>query len=63
MTEFFCGFFGKESMMLLFITMIFIFSIIAGLKCSANFLLSGKVTHSHIHVYILFSHIIMLHHD
>ena len=41
--------------------MIFIFSIIADLQCSVNFLLHSKVTHSHIHVYILFSHIIMLH--
>ena len=38
------------------------FSIIAGLQCSANFLLYNKVTQLHIHVYILFSHIIMLHH-
>ena len=37
------------------------FSIIAGLQCSANFLLYSKVTHSHMHVYILFSHIIILH--
>uniref|UniRef100_A0A8W4FNZ0 Uncharacterized protein n=1 Tax=Sus scrofa TaxID=9823 RepID=A0A8W4FNZ0_PIG len=42
--------------------MIFIFSIIAGLQCSANFLLYSKVTQSHIHAYVLFSHIIMLHH-
>ena len=41
--------------------MIFIFSIIAGLQCSVNFLLYSKVTQSHIHVYILFSHIIVLH--
>ena len=34
----------------------------AGLQCSVNFLLHSKVTQSHIHVYILFSHIIMLHH-
>ena len=33
--------------------MIFIFSIIAGLQCSVNFLLYGKVTQSHIHVYNL----------
>ena len=38
------------------------FSIIAGLQCSVNFLLYSKVTQSHIHVYIPFSHIIMLHH-
>ena len=42
--------------------MIFIFSIIAGLQCSVNFLLYSKVTQSHIHEYILFSHIIMFHH-
>ena len=42
--------------------MIFIFSIIAGLQCSVNFLLYNKVTQLHVHVYIIFSHIIMLHH-
>jgi len=41
--------------------MIFIFSIIASLQCSVNFLLYSKVTQSHIHVYILFSHIIFHH--
>ena len=41
--------------------MIFIFSIIAGLQCSVNFLMYSKVTHSHIHIYILFSYNIMLH--
>ena len=41
--------------------MIFIFSIVAGLQCSVNFLLYSKVTQAHIHVYILFSYIIMLH--
>ena len=40
--------------------MIFIFSIIAGLQCSVNFLLYSKVTQSHIH--ILFSPIIILPH-
>ena len=45
-----------------FFIMIFIFSITADLQCSVNFLLHSKVTESHIHVYILFSHIIMLHH-
>ena len=45
-----------------FFIMIFIFCITAGLQCSVNFLLYGKVTQLHIHVYILFSHIIMLHH-
>ena len=34
--------------------MIFIFSIIAGLQCSVNFLLYRKVTQSHTHRYILF---------
>ena len=42
--------------------MIFIFFIIAGLQCSVSFLLYSMVTQLHIHVYILFSHIIMLHH-
>ena len=42
--------------------MTFIFSFIAGLQCSANFLLYSMVTQLHTHVYILFSHIIMLHH-
>ena len=41
---------------------IFIFSIIAGLLCCVNFLLYSKVTQSHIHGYILFSHMIILHH-
>ena len=45
-----------------FLIVIFIFSIIADLQCSVNFLLHSKVTQSYIHVYILFSHIIMLHH-
>ena len=44
-----------------FLIMIFTFSIIAGLQCSVNFLLYSKVTQLHIHIYILFSHIIMLH--
>ena len=42
--------------------MIFILSTIADLQYSVNFPLHSKVTQSHIHVYILFSHIIMLHH-
>ena len=42
--------------------MIFIFSIIADLQCSVSFLLHSNVTQSHVHVYILFFHIIMLHH-
>ena len=40
----------------------YFFSIIAGLQCSVNFLLYSKVTQLHIHVYILLSQIIMLHH-
>ena len=32
----------------------YFFSIMAGLQCSVNFLLYGKVTQSHIHVYVLF---------
>ena len=47
---------------LLFHIYIFFFSIIAGLQCSINFLLYSMVTQLHIHVYFLFSHIIMLHH-
>jgi len=46
----------------LFLIMIFIFCIIAGLQSSVNLLLYSMVTQLHIHVYILFSHIIMLHH-
>ena len=42
--------------------MISSFSILAGLQCSVDFLLYSKVTQSHIHVYIPFSHIILLHH-
>ena len=42
--------------------MIFIFSIIAGLQCSVNFPLYSMATQLHIHVYIIFSHIIILHH-
>ena len=42
--------------------MIYIFSIIPGLQCSVSFLLYSKVTQLHIHVHILFSHIIMLYH-
>ena len=45
-----------------FLVMISIFSIIAELQCPVNFLLYNKVTQLYIHVYILFSHIIMLHH-
>ena len=49
--------------LLFFNIMIFIFfNIIAGLQCSVNFLLYSKVTQLHIHVYILLSHIIRLHH-
>ena len=46
----------------IFFIMIFIFFVTAGLQCSVNFLLQSKVTQSHIHVYILFSHTVMLHH-
>ena len=46
---------------ILFLKMIFIFSIIADLHCFVNFLLHSKVTQLHIHVYILFFyHILML---
>ena len=40
----------------------YFFSIIAGLQCSVNFILYSKVTQLHIHIYILFSHILRLHH-
>ena len=40
----------------------FYFFHIAGLQCSVNFLLYSLVIQLHIHVYILFSHIIRLHH-
>jgi len=40
----------------------FYFSIIADLQCFVSFLLHSKVTHLHIHVCILFSHITRLHH-
>ena len=42
--------------------MIFIFSIIAGLQCSVSFLLHSKGSWLQVNVYILFSHVIMLHH-
>ena len=45
----------------LFYIKIFIFPIIAGLQCSVNFPLYSVVTQLHIHAYILFSLIIMLH--
>ena len=52
----------SAAMSLFFSIMIFIFSIIAGSQCSLNFLLYSMVIQLHIHVHILFSHIIMLHH-
>ena len=39
--------------------MILLFSIIAGLQCSVNFLLYNKVTQLNMHVYILFSQTIL----
>ena len=45
---------GKEILFFFFFLMIFIFSIIADVQCSVNFLLHRKVTQSHIHVDILF---------
>lgn len=47
---------------LFFLILIFIFSIIADWECSLSFLLCSKVTQSLLDVYILFSHIVMLHH-
>ena len=52
----------NESQIYLFFIIVFIFSIIADLQCSVNFLLHSKLTQSHIYICILFSHIIMLHH-
>ena len=46
----------------IFFIVISIFYILADLQCSVHFLLHSKVTQSHIHVYIVFSHIIMLRH-
>ena len=43
-----------------FYVMILIFFNIAGLQCSDNFLLYSKVTQSYAHIYIPFSHMIML---
>ena len=45
-----------------FLKFFFYFFIRAGLQCSVNFLLYSMVTWLHIHVYILFSHIVMLQH-
>ena len=42
-------------------TVIFIFCIIAGLQCSVNFLLYRRLTQLYIHVYIIFSHMIVVH--
>ena len=42
--------------------MIFIFSIIVGLKRSVNFLLYSKVTQSHMHILFLTLSSIMFHH-
>ena len=36
---------------------------IAGLQCSVKFLLYSRVTQLHIHVYMLFCPLIMLHHE
>ena len=36
----------------------YFFSIIAGLQCSVNLLSYSMVTQFHLHVYVLFSHII-----
>ena len=52
----------RDSSVTQYFFMIFIFSIIAGLQCSVSFLLYSKVTQSHIHIYIPFSYILMLHH-
>ena len=55
---------GKPLTFLIFL-MIFIFSVLAGLQCSVNFLLYSKVTQSHIQVYILFLTLssMMFHHQ
>lgn len=38
------------------------FFILAGVQCSVHFLLYSKATQSHMHIYILFSHMTVLHH-
>ena len=55
---------NKVFFILKFLKMIFVFSIIACLQCSVNFLLYSKVAQSYIHIYILFLTLsaIMLHH-
>ena len=49
------GFFKAFLFFVFYLITIFIFSVIAGLQCSVNFLLFNKVTGSHIHVYTPFS--------
>ena len=46
-----------------FYIVFFLFSLLAGLQCSVSFSLYSKVTQSHIHTYILFSHMILLYHE
>ena len=46
---------------LFFLIMIFIFSIIAGLHCSVNFLLNSKVTQLHIHVRKCIPNVLAIH--
>ena len=52
----------SKNKIILFYIMIFIFFIIAAVQYSVNFLLYSIVTQLHIHVSILFSHIVMLQH-
>ena len=52
---FHCSTRGAPIRLNFFFIMIFIFSIIACLQCSVNFLLYSKVTQLHTHVYIFFS--------
>ena len=52
----------REIFYFIIIFYIMIFPIIADLQYSVNFLLYSIVTQLHIHVFVLFSHIIMLHH-
>ena len=53
---------ARRNIKVLYIYKMIFFPVIAGLQCPVNFLLHSKMTQSHIHVYILFSPMIRLHH-
>ena len=55
-----CTLYSSKDMDPPFFIMIFIFSIIAGLQCSVNFLLYSKINQSHVCIHS-FSHIILHH--